>query len=358
LSVSAPGSVAERRLECPGLSRSRFIGSSARLLGRVWIHGEGKVHVGDGATIDGRAAPVELHALLGGEIRVEAGAFVGPGTSIESLERVHLAEGARIGAFCKLMDSDFHPVTGDRFGAVDSVPILVGAGADVGPRSVLLPGSRIAPGQVIPSGAVFSRRPGSEPSRRTPAPVRIGPQFLLARLAFAAFHVSIGRVVFRRCQVGPWVRARGVVQIRNEGTIRIGRGSNFRRGDIPTELIAHPGGTLEIGERCDVNYGAVFEARRSIRVGQRCMFGSHVHVSDFDGRVSTPVVIGDRVWLAHGAVVHPGVAIGEGSVVAAGSVVTRNVPPGHLAIGNPARSMPLRMVAPGPAMPATSMVQP
>jgi maltose O-acetyltransferase len=45
------------------------------------------------------------------------------------------------------------------------------------------------------------------------------------------------------------------------------------------------------------------------------------------------------VWLAHGAVVEPGVTIGNGAVIGAGAVVTRDVPAGMLALGNPARVM-------------------
>ena len=50
-----------------------------------------------------------------------------------------------------------------------------------------------------------------------------------------------------------------------------------------------------------------------------------------------PVVIGSRVWIGAGAVVLPGVTIGDGSVIGAGAVVTRDVPAGVIAVGNPCR---------------------
>ena len=50
-----------------------------------------------------------------------------------------------------------------------------------------------------------------------------------------------------------------------------------------------------------------------------------------------PVTIGDNVWICAGALILPGVTIGEGSVIGAGSVVTRSVPPRCLAVGNPCR---------------------
>jgi maltose O-acetyltransferase len=50
-----------------------------------------------------------------------------------------------------------------------------------------------------------------------------------------------------------------------------------------------------------------------------------------------PVVIHDRVWIADRAIIMPGVTIGEGAAVGAGSVVITDVPPRTLAMGNPAR---------------------
>jgi acetyltransferase-like isoleucine patch superfamily enzyme len=55
------------------------------------------------------------------------------------------------------------------------------------------------------------------------------------------------------------------------------------------------------------------------------------------GVTAAPIVIGRNVWIAAGATIIGGVTIGENSVVAAGSVVTHNVPPNSLVGGNPAR---------------------
>ncbi|MFL5456614.1 MAG: DapH/DapD/GlmU-related protein, partial [Myxococcales bacterium] len=54
------------------------------------------------------------------------------------------------------------------------------------------------------------------------------------------------------------------------------------------------------------------------------------------------VSIADDVWIGHGAIVCPGVSIGRGSVVGAGSVVRVDVPASSLAVGNPATIRPLR----------------
>jgi maltose O-acetyltransferase len=59
---------------------------------------------------------------------------------------------------------------------------------------------------------------------------------------------------------------------------------------------------------------------------------------------AAPIRVGDDVWLCAGAIVCPGVTIGSRSVIGAGSIVTRDVPPDVVAAGNPCRV--LRSIAP------------
>jgi maltose O-acetyltransferase len=105
---------------------------------------------------------------------------------------------------------------------------------------------------------------------------------------------------------------------------------------------------ITVGARTFVNFGAVFFDAAPITIGQDVQIGPSVqlltptHEMDAERRragweKALPVTIGDNVWLGGGVIVCPGVTIGENTVVGAGSVVTRDLPAGVLAVGNPAR---------------------
>lgn len=103
-----------------------------------------------------------------------------------------------------------------------------------------------------------------------------------------------------------------------------------------------------IGDRTFINFNAVFLDAAPITVGADVQIGPNVqlltpaHELDAERRRAgweraSPIIIGDNVWLGGGVIVCPGVTIGENTVVGAGSVVTKDLPAGVLAVGNPAR---------------------
>ena len=118
--------------------------------------------------------------------------------------------------------------------------------------------------------------------------------------------------------------------------------------DIRSPFYCDYGFQLHIGARSFVNFGLVALDVATITIGDDVQIGPNVqlltptHPLDAAERRAKlegakPIVIGDNVWLGGGVIVLPGVTIGADAVVGAGSVVTRDLPPGVLAVGNPAR---------------------
>ena len=108
------------------------------------------------------------------------------------------------------------------------------------------------------------------------------------------------------------------------------------------------GAHIEIGSACFVNLGLVALDVARITIGDHVQIGPNVqlltptHPLDPELRragweAAEPITVGDNVWLGGGVTVVPGVTIGEDTVVGAASVVTRDLPPGVVAVGNPAR---------------------
>lgn len=108
------------------------------------------------------------------------------------------------------------------------------------------------------------------------------------------------------------------------------------------------GSRVRIGEGTFFNYDCVMLDVAPVTVGARCQVASRVqfltatHPIDPGPRgegweSSAPIVVGDNVWLGGGAILCPGVSVGDDTVVGAGAVVTRDLPPGVVAAGVPAR---------------------
>jgi acetyltransferase-like isoleucine patch superfamily enzyme len=153
--------------------------------------------------------------------------------------------------------------------------------------------------------------------------------------------------LLRGAALGDHVYAGPGLLVDGDGDLIIGDRVALHGGIVASALSCARGARLEIGSESIFNYGVRIHARAFVKVGSRCRFGSMVYVSDTGRHGTRSVVVEDDVWLAHGAIIEPGVRVGAGSVVSAGSVVTSDVPPASMAVGNPARSLPLRLVDTG-----------
>jgi acetyltransferase-like isoleucine patch superfamily enzyme len=109
-------------------------------------------------------------------------------------------------------------------------------------------------------------------------------------------------------------------------------------------------GSLHIGDGVVLSRGVHLVAYASVRIGEGSMIGEYASVRDANhrrggmtlreaGHTADSIVIGRNVWIGRGAAVLAGVRIGDGAVVAANAVVTRDVPAGALVGGIPARPL-------------------
>lgn len=162
----------------------------------------------------------------------------------------------------------------------------------------------------------------------------------LAKLRFLLFQWKFEKAG-RRCGLGRHVRVLGktIVLLGDRVTIR-----SF------VNLAGN--GTIKIGNRTTINEYCAITAVRQVVVGSDCMFGPGVTVLDVDhefadlekpmaqqGYRTESVTIGNDVWLGTGAVVLRGVTIGDGAVVGANSVVTKDVQPYEIVGGVPAKTI-------------------
>jgi acetyltransferase-like isoleucine patch superfamily enzyme len=164
-----------------------------------------------------------------------------------------------------------------------------------------------------------------------------------------ARNAAWARLALHRCnEVGSLTQVRGRVIVYNEGVICLGTRVRINAQQVPVELAALSNARLAIGDRTSINSGTSICAHHSVQIGRDCGIGNYCLIMDTDfhevgdhsqTRVPepSPVTIGNGVWLAARSIVMPGVTIGDGAVVCAGSVVATNVAPYTMVGGVPAR---------------------
>jgi acetyltransferase-like isoleucine patch superfamily enzyme len=158
-----------------------------------------------------------------------------------------------------------------------------------------------------------------------------------------------------------WVQGKGEILIGNDVVID-GKCNFFfgaRYSDRPT---------FKVGDNTGIGHSCSFTVGRQITIGSHCriagcvqMFDTPGHPADPDARRMgapadfedvRPIHIGDNVWIGSGAIIYPGVTIGDNSIVALGAVVMSSVPANIMVAGNPARQ--IRSLAPQTAASTTT----
>lgn len=110
------------------------------------------------------------------------------------------------------------------------------------------------------------------------------------------------------------------------------------------------GTNIVVGDKVFFNFNCIILDVMKVSIGSNVLVGPSVqiytamHPMDWEERAkglefAKPVIIGSDVWIGGGAVICPGVTIGERSVIGAGSVVTRDIPADVFAAGNPCKSL-------------------
>jgi maltose O-acetyltransferase len=177
-------------------------------------------------------------------------------------------------------------------------------------------------------------------------PTKIGR---LLRAEFEGLHLRllIARTLSALLPIHVGGRLRGII-LRRAG-FQIGRGTIFAGTPVIT-LAGNNYKNLLIGEGCWFNIGCLFDLGAQIKIGSKVSMGHDVLILTSSHEIGTseqralalvvkPVNIGSGVWLGSRCTILPGVTIGDGAIVAAGSVVHQDVPPNTLVAGVPARAV-------------------
>lgn len=118
--------------------------------------------------------------------------------------------------------------------------------------------------------------------------------------------------------------------------------------DIRPPFLIDYGYNIRVGAGVFINFNCIILDVVEVSIGEKTQIGSGVQILTADHprdpatraaglESGRPVHIGRNVWIGAGALILPGVTIGDDAIIGAGSVVTRNVPQGATAFGNPAR---------------------
>jgi acetyltransferase-like isoleucine patch superfamily enzyme len=162
---------------------------------------------------------------------------------------------------------------------------------------------------------------------------------------FKAYCSSYGRGLRTTTHL-PWVRGKGKIMVGENVRIfgKISIAFAVRYSEVPT---------LEIGDRSSIGHNTNFVIGKRILIGKDCLIANEVIIFDAPGHPTSatlrragaaappeavkPVTLCDNVWIGQRGIIYPGVTVGEGAVVSAGSVVMSDVAPHTIVAGNPAR---------------------
>ncbi len=169
---------------------------------------------------------------------------------------------------------------------------------------------------------------------------------LLWEVVRGGFRFLWAKIYLRKCtRIGKWVSVNGRPVIDNQGEMILADEVRVWSTIVRAKLYTGKKGRLLVGRNSRLN-GVHIDARALVSIGENVRIAPYTIILDSDFHdvrdhfaegASKPVYIEDDVWIATRATVLKGVRIGKGAVVAAGAIVTKDVPPFCVAAGIPAR---------------------
>jgi acetyltransferase-like isoleucine patch superfamily enzyme len=169
---------------------------------------------------------------------------------------------------------------------------------------------------------------------------------IFIELGLAFQRLLMAKYYLQRCaKVGVFVSVNGKPKIKNQGQIYLGDEVRIWSNVYQAKIFVERGAVLRVGDNTRLN-GCHISASYMITIGNNVRIAPEVLIIDSDyhsvqdhfavGK-KCPIVIEDDVWLASRSMILKGVRVGKGAVVAAGAVVTKDVPPYSVVAGVPAK---------------------
>ncbi len=166
----------------------------------------------------------------------------------------------------------------------------------------------------------------------------------LALLAAGRARAAVLRM--RGARVGSKTRIGDAIRARRPWCIELGTRVEIEHGVFLK--IVQDDARLVVGDYAFIGTGTEIDVEQAVSIGAHALIAPNVFITDHthnsaagvrldeQGSRSAPVIIGEDAWIGTRAVILPGVTIGDGAIVGAGAVVTKDIPPNAIAVGVPA----------------------
>lgn len=158
-------------------------------------------------------------------------------------------------------------------------------------------------------------------------------------------HLYTARFMARLPGTDPSTQCDGPVRVIGTGRIALGKGCRIGR---ECEFTTEETGKIILEDNVRINRGTTLASYAQVRIGTFAIIGEFTSIRDanhgtemgtpmrLQPHTATPITIGRDVWIGRGCCILPGVTIGDGAIIGANSVVTKDIPPHTLAAGAPA----------------------